>query len=76
MLKYADIALDGDYRGYSVQNELVEYTILDNVITLTNTVTGQVDSYTDMMSGQRFVEWEEGEWELIQPDDSTEGQII
>lgn len=76
MLKYAELALDGDYQGYSVQNQLVEYTILDNTITLTNTVTQEVDSYIDPIPEQRFVDWVEGDWELIIPSDTTEGQIV
>lgn len=76
MLKYADLALDGDYQGYSVYNELVEYTILDNTITLTNTVTGEVDSYSDLVPDQRFTGWVEGEWQVVSPDDTTEGQVV
>lgn len=75
MLKVAGIAFDGDYIGYNLLNELVEYTILDGEVTLTNTVTGQVETYVDLDPGVRFESWLEGEWEIINPDDTTPGQI-
>ena len=75
MLKVAGIALDGDYVGYNLLDQLVDYTILDGEITLTNTVTGQVETYTDPNPLVRFEDWDEGEWEVIEPDDTTPGQI-
>lgn len=75
MLKVAGIAFDGDYIGYNLLDQLVEYTILDGVITLTNTVTGQVETYTDLNPQIRFESWDEGDWEIPNPDDTTIGQI-